>query len=187
MQFGTMYEAGALKPHGVVEKARADGLGAQDFDTMVGTGLSGALVIPTLAEAFGKEWAIVRKTDERAHSSSRIEGSIGERWIFVDDLVSSGSTFRRVQKAVVEECQYWQYTTTFVGMYTYQAYGGWETAKECARWADRTPPARPYYMEMRDEVVLRDEVTRFATVGPQELPQELVGSRWKMQVEAPPF
>lgn len=70
-----------------------------DFDTMVGTGLSGALVIPTLARKMGKFFFIVRK-DETTHSTKSGEGRIGRKWIFVDDLVYSGATHRRVRKAI---------------------------------------------------------------------------------------
>lgn len=85
--------------NGVVDKAR-ETLEAVDYDTMVGTGLSGSLVIPVLAREFGKYFAIVRK-DESRHSDMDIEGQIGHKWIFVDDFIGSGRTRRTVKSSVV--------------------------------------------------------------------------------------
>jgi adenine/guanine phosphoribosyltransferase-like PRPP-binding protein len=70
-----------------------------DFDTIVGVGLSGALVVPTIARALGLKWAIVRKRDG-SHSSNLIEGEIGQRWLFVDDFVASGATLAYAQEIV---------------------------------------------------------------------------------------
>lgn len=92
---------------------------AVDFDTMIGTGLSGALTVPFLARAMGKHWAIVRKEkDVDNHSGNPIEGSIGERWIFVDDLISSGETRRRVLSVVAQTFS----DTKYVGDYLYQRH-----------------------------------------------------------------
>jgi len=82
----------------VVNKARK-ALESVQYDTMVGTGLSGSLVIPVLAREFGKYFAIVRK-DEARHSDLEIEGQIGHKWIFVDDFIGSGATRGRVKCAV---------------------------------------------------------------------------------------
>jgi adenine/guanine phosphoribosyltransferase-like PRPP-binding protein len=73
--------------------------GPGTVDTFVGTGLSGALVVPTLARALGRHWAIVRKQDG-SHSSRTVEGAIGERWLFIDDFIEGGATLRRVREAV---------------------------------------------------------------------------------------
>src|SRR6266403_6308817 len=70
-----------------------------EFDTMVGTGLSGTLVVPTLARAFGTKWAIIRK-EAAPHTSVMIEGEIGHKWLFVDDFISSGRTLERVRMAI---------------------------------------------------------------------------------------
>ena len=84
------------------------------FDTLIGTGLSGALVVPALANAMGLRWAIVRK-DDNSHSSSRIEGTIGERWLFVDDFISSGRTLDRTKQIVRRACP----ATAYAGFYLY--------------------------------------------------------------------
>lgn len=113
-----------------------------DYDTMIGMGLSGALVVPRLARALGKKWAIVRKEDG-AHSKNKIEGEIGNKWIFVDDQVDSGRTRRIAQERVESHVErqnskivadnYWlrrqgrsenpEFSTTFVGTYTYGEWG----------------------------------------------------------------
>lgn len=82
----------------VVENARKT-LETVDYDTMVGTGLSGSLVIPVLAREFRKYFAIVRK-DEQRHSDLEVEGLIGHKWIFVDDFIDLGKTRTRVKEAV---------------------------------------------------------------------------------------
>lgn len=97
-----------------------------DFDTMIGTGLSGALVIPVLARAMGKKFAIVRKPFDSAHSRNVFEGEIGHRWIFVDDFIASGATRARVRKAIeeyVNRYNTWNsdnFHTEYIGTYTYE-------------------------------------------------------------------
>lgn len=100
-----------------------------EFDTMVGTGLSGTLVVPTLARAFGTYWAIVRK-ENSPHSSYLIEGEIGHKWLFVDDIIDSGSTLKRVKEAIADEVdryngRYYRghsddFVTEYVGTYQYE-------------------------------------------------------------------
>ena len=93
------------------------------YDTMVGTGLSGSLVIPVLARALKKNWAIVRKDNDGSHSPCVIEGTLGERWIFVDDFVASGDTRRRVIKTVEDIAEKYGITTEHVGSYLYHSMG----------------------------------------------------------------
>ncbi len=98
-----------------------------EYDTMVGTGLSGTLVVPTLARALGKYWAIVRK-EVSVHASGLIEGEIGQSWLFVDDFISSGETFRRVRNVIYDLKVYDGYDrvsfqTKCVGSYEYERNG----------------------------------------------------------------
>jgi adenine/guanine phosphoribosyltransferase-like PRPP-binding protein len=94
------------------------------FDTLVGTGLSGALVVPTLARALGRHWMIIRKADDTSHAiqqgNGRAVGTLGSRWLFVDDLICSGNT-REIVKDVIaalgEE-------TAYIGTYLY-GVGEW--------------------------------------------------------------
>ena len=71
-----------------------------DFDTMVGTGLSGALIVPRLADALDVNWLIIRKPNDSTHASDEAVGWLGKRWLFVDDFMESGATFHRVHKTV---------------------------------------------------------------------------------------
>jgi adenine/guanine phosphoribosyltransferase-like PRPP-binding protein len=97
-----------------------------EFDTIVGTGLSGTLVVPTLGRAFGTLWAIVRK-ESSCHTNCLIEGEIGQRWLFVDDFIASGTTLRRV-KNIVYDLKYYdiniggltQFPTKYAGSYLYE-------------------------------------------------------------------
>lgn len=99
-----------------------------DFDTMVGQGLSGALVIPILAQALNKHFAIIRKENDSEHTRAVFEGEIGDKWIFVDDFIESGATLRRVKEGVSLAYlrfsgDYWtDKPPQFVGAYLYN-YG----------------------------------------------------------------
>lgn len=101
MEIGTRYLQRARQTQAMIDDAR-EHLGGVDFDTMVGTGLSGALVIPVLAHALGKHWLIVRKDNDGSHSSVPVEGALGERWVFVDDFIATGATARRVRSKVLQ-------------------------------------------------------------------------------------
>lgn len=119
-------------PEVLAEKARVS-LDGVEYDTMVGTGLSGALVVPVLARALGKHWFVVRKYNDGSHSDNIGEGTIGDRWLFVDDLIDSGSTLRRVKKSVAHVCtpkarEHFAepHKTEYVGSYFY-TYADWKT------------------------------------------------------------
>lgn len=69
------------------------------FEGIACTGLSGLLVAPALAMEMGKRLAVVRKKQDIVnHSDHRIETNFkpGDRWVFIDDLISSGCTRDRV-------------------------------------------------------------------------------------------
>lgn len=89
------------------------------FDTLVGTGLSGSVVAPELARRMRCEWAIVRKHNDGSHSGERIEGKLGRRWLFLDDLVGIGRTFARVWDVVEAIRITRNFDTQFVGGYLY--------------------------------------------------------------------
>lgn len=105
------------EPHVLIEAMVKETAGVE-YDTMVGTGLSGLLVVPILARALNKHFAIVRKEQDKSHRECDIEGTIGERWIFVDDFISSGATKNRVIKAV-EGLRNWRFNPEYVGTYEY--------------------------------------------------------------------
>lgn len=129
---------------GFATKDVADQMRSQvtdDYDTLVGTGLSGALVIPPLAEALGKKWLVVRKPEDGSHASYPAEGQLGRRWIFVDDLISSGKTKRRVLDAVAtivaDGWRNGEWETAYVGDYLYNDGGEWHYADP--QRSDRLP------------------------------------------------
>lgn len=78
-------------------------VGLDQFDTLVGTGLSGSLVVPILARAAGKDFMITRKPgDSHHHGSAVAEGDFNDsgKWLFVDDGIGTGTTYRRTRKLV---------------------------------------------------------------------------------------
>jgi hypothetical protein len=85
------------------------------YDTIVGTGLSGTVFVSKVHTALRKNVAIVRKKNDGSHSGNKVEGAIGKRWVFVDDFMSSGRTFKRVAEIMFEEYP----QSEFVGYYSY--------------------------------------------------------------------
>lgn len=118
--FRTGYFDTALDDLGsVIERAKEE-LEGMDFDTLVGTGFSGGVVIPALALALGKKYVLIRKEgDDSHHGGGRLIGTLGERWIFVDDFVSSGATRTRVMNKIHEAAYYEGLKTENVGAYLY--------------------------------------------------------------------
>jgi hypothetical protein len=114
-------------PAGTVARFRAK-VRHVDFDTLVGTGLSGALAAQLLAQSVSCHFAVVRKSGESTHSNNTVEGVIGKRWLFVDDLVASGETRSRVKTAMQCFCEIHEFESVYVGDYLY--YGNTFRAKE---------------------------------------------------------
>lgn len=114
---------------GVIEEAKAD-LADIDFDTLVGTGFSGGIVIPSLALALGKNYVLIRKeSDDSHHGGGRMVGKLGERWIFVDDFISSGRTYDRVRAKIADGARSWEHETVEVGSYMYRRDQRFQTAE----------------------------------------------------------
>ncbi len=102
-----------------------------EYDTIVGTGLSGILVVPTVARALGKAFGVVRKEHELSngvsHAESLYEGTMGRRWVLLDDFMCSGATCKRAIVSVHKEFHHeegsWyenrQWDTEFVGFVEY--------------------------------------------------------------------
>lgn len=119
-QFRTGYFDNALLDLGGLIEEIKPHLADVDFDTIVGTGFSGGVVIPALALALGKKFVLIRKeTDDSHHGAGRLIGELGERWIFVDDFVSSGHTRRRVLEKVELAASLEDTRTTYVGDFLY--------------------------------------------------------------------
>lgn len=106
----------------VIETAKKR-LANVDFDTLVGTGFSGGIVIPTLALQMGKKFVLIRKeTDDSHHGKGRLLGEMGQKWVLVDDFVSSGKTRRRVISKIEEALADYGTSSEMVGEYMYKAY-----------------------------------------------------------------
>lgn len=122
-QFRTYYMDRAVFDLPEVIETAKKALKDVDFDTLVGTGFSGSIVIPSLALALGKNFVLIRKeTDDSHHGKGRLVGELGEKWIFVDDFVSSGTTRMRVIDKVEEAARRADIDTELVGQYMYMNY-----------------------------------------------------------------
>lgn len=127
-QFKTWYmDQAVFDLAGIIETAKKR-LAGVDFDTLVGTGFSGGIVIPSLALALGKKFVLIRKeTDDSHHGRGKLVGELGDKWIFVDDFVSSGRTRDRVISKIAEVEDDWGNKvrkSTLVGQYMYQGWDG---------------------------------------------------------------
>lgn len=100
------------------------------FDSFVGIGLSGVLVLPILARHFDVPFLALRKAGVDCHDTYGIgkygRGTIGRNWILIDDFVSSGNTIRVAQERVgagLREAGGGFYTE-YMGCYAYgSSYG----------------------------------------------------------------
>ncbi|WP_280311197.1 phosphoribosyltransferase [Nocardia abscessus] len=92
------------------------------FDTLVGTGLSGALVLPALAREFDVGFVVVRTPGHHRHTSCRAEGFLGSQWLFVDDFIDTGATFRRVHGDINALARRVRRPTTFAGAFLYHSH-----------------------------------------------------------------
>lgn len=71
-----------------------------DFDAIAFRGLSGALIVPTIAMMMDKTLLVVRK-GELSHSSRMVEGDYNaRRYVIVDDLVASGQTVKTILQEI---------------------------------------------------------------------------------------
>lgn len=123
-QFRTWYMDNALFDLSEVIETAKEQLANVEFDTLVGTGFSGSVVIPALALAMGKKFVLIRKeTDDSHHGRGLLVGQLGEKWIFVDDFVASGKTRNRVIEKVEAAASDLELDTEYVGQYMYVNYG----------------------------------------------------------------
>lgn len=122
-RFNTYYMDQALFDLESVIGTAAERLADVDFDTLVGTGFSGSVVIPSLALRMGKKFALLRKdTDDSHHGRGRLVGEIGDKWIFVDDFISSGKTRTRVIEKVSDALLLNGMVSEMAGQYMYVNY-----------------------------------------------------------------
>jgi len=95
-----------------------------EFDSMVGIGLSGILVLPLLARHFNVPFFACRKGEETHHNSELPEGGgrIGKRWILIDDAKVTGSTIANVRSIIKTVTDRFNFDATYVGTYSYNCY-----------------------------------------------------------------
>ena len=73
------------------------------FDGFVVTGVSGIVMGSILCRSLRKDLVIVRKDNDGSHSGYSVENyKTSKNYIFLDDFVSSGKTFRRVKDKIKE-------------------------------------------------------------------------------------
>lgn len=121
--FSTAYMDSAVFGLARVIETAKERLADVDFDTLVGTGFSGGLVIPSLALAMGKKFVLIRKeSDDSHHGGGRLLGQLGQKWIFVDDFISSGYTRSRVVGKINEALSILGGSSEFVGQYMYECF-----------------------------------------------------------------
>jgi len=76
--------------------------GMDNFDAIVFRGMSGALVAPIVGYLIKKPVVLVRK-DKDSHSNYWVEGLYEvNRYIIIDDLISSGATMNEILKKMKE-------------------------------------------------------------------------------------
>jgi hypothetical protein len=91
------------------------------YDTIVGIGISGAMVVPAIGRSMRKNWALIRKDGEYNHAgNASFEGVIGKRFIIVDDFVSSGATVAVIlAKLAKVAAEYGTPRPAFAGVWEY--------------------------------------------------------------------
>jgi hypothetical protein len=91
-------------------------------DTLVGRGLSGCIMVPILARTARMNFALVRKDRQDCHSDNMLEGTLGSKWLFIDDLISSGETFRETARVVVAVAEDEDHDIDFAGGWFYDKW-----------------------------------------------------------------
>ena len=98
------------------------------FDTIVFSGMSGAIFAPVLALRLKKEIIMVRKESDKyptTHSEYRVEGYIKvQRYIIVDDFISSGASAKYMTDQIRE---HFNSDAKCVGIYSYDMGKFYET------------------------------------------------------------
>lgn len=98
-----------------------ENLKGAEFDTIVVTGVSGLVFGVPLAQKMKKHIAIVRKDKDGTHSHKSIEATVKRdelgRWLFVDDLIDTGKTEKRVKAKIKEHTDG---VAVYIGSYLFE-------------------------------------------------------------------
>jgi hypoxanthine phosphoribosyltransferase len=113
-------EAYEQNPDTLIANAETQLLGLDiEFDSMVGIGMSGMLVLPLLARHFDVPFLALRKPGESSHMRYAIaHGTIGKKWILIDDFVETGATVA-LARSLVTKATEGRFVTTYQGTYCY--------------------------------------------------------------------
>lgn len=118
-------------PHRLIVQEMGEVLRGVEFDTLVGIGMSGTLVVPSIAKITGKYGMALRKEVDNANRwEPRFGvGTLGKKWIFFDEWATTGQTRKEAQRMITKLCEAQNFTTEYVGTYQYgkQLY----TTAEC--------------------------------------------------------
>lgn len=75
------------------------------FDAIAFRGMSGAMLAGILSYRLKKDLLLVRKPEDSTHSPYKVEGNHGaEKYVIVDDIVSSGATVKNIVQSIYKEC-----------------------------------------------------------------------------------
>jgi orotate phosphoribosyltransferase len=105
----------------LVKRLKSFGLGK--FDTIAFRGMSGALIVPVIADKLQKAMIFVRK-GETNHSDYQVEGNKKvSKYIIIDDLIFSGGTIHSILDKV-NDCMNDEGGRTIkcVGIFLYRDY-----------------------------------------------------------------
>ena len=132
----------ALRPTTRARTLRACARALRDvrgqFDGLVCTGVSGLLMAPTLADRLHCPLLVVRKADGH-HSDLPIEGyHAGDRYVLVDDFVSTGATVQRVAIQLAKLSP----SVHLVGVLSYRAGGCLRLSTDVNVLSDNTSASR---------------------------------------------
>jgi hypoxanthine phosphoribosyltransferase len=125
-------------------------LSAIDFDTIVCTGVSGAVIAPILAYQLRKNLFIIRKGENTTSEDKLSAGILGESWLFVDELIESGKTYNRVKSEIRYICEQKNYSTKFVGVFLYRNLSWRDAGNSISCPGFKTPEMVDAQLNMRD-------------------------------------
>lgn len=86
---------------------------------LVGVGISGALLVPAIADILGMKFILIRERNSNPIAyTGQIVGILKKKAIFIDDLISEGKTLRRANKILKK------HDTEIVAAVTHEPYDG---------------------------------------------------------------
>lgn len=144
---GNSYFPRAFEPEEIRKRAQKHLKGKVDFDTIVGSGYSGALALGVIARSLKVNMVIVRKDADRNHSHCGgvlVEGTLGKKWLFVDDFVSSGATFVRVHETLTEALRKRARCSVSGEMWKTECIGAFSYERDYAGYMDLVQLRRNY-------------------------------------------